>query len=416
MPVEQVRAVMLMVLQNIGQGFSGVRRIVLDRYRDMLNQHVTPYVPSDGSVGYLSIEAHIALTLFGEGELFYQGKWHPTSEVYALLGWDILPLAEKEGLALISGTTSATGLAALALFDMLQAAKTADVIAAISSEALSCNLSAFDQRVMSVRPHIEQGKVAQNLRAILEESSWLQNNSSAMLQDALSIRCIPQLHGAARKVLKDAKVTLEVEMNACCDNPIVYLDEDDAAIISACNADSSYVGIAMDAAAIAATNLAKMSERRNNRLLDQQYSHQSSFLVQSPGLNSGLMIPQYTQAALLNEMRILSTSATIDNTPTCNNQEDYVAMGYNASKKALKVAKNLEYILAIELLSGFAIQAFLTEHLRSKVTEAVQARLTAILPDLSTDVHLSPCIETVRKQIHQGSIIEEAESVIGQLQ
>lgn len=413
--IEAVRAVMLMVLQNVGQGFSGVRMCVLERYRDMLNQDAIPYVPADGSVGYLAIEAHIALTLFGEGQIYYKGQLQKTLDVFKTLNWTVLPLASKEGLALISGTTSATGLAAIALSDLLQAAKTADVIAAITAEALICNLSAFGEKVMSVRPHPDQNKVATNLRTILGDSKWLQTNEPRMLQDALSIRCIPQLHGAARKILNDAKETVEIEMNSCCDNPIIYVEGDSSEVISACNADSAYVGIAMDAVAIAATNLAKMSERRNNRLIDEAYSGYPSFLIQSPGVNSGLMIPQYTQAALLNEMRILSTSATIDNTPTCNNQEDYVAMGYNACKKALKVARNLEYILAIELLSGYLAQKFMKGEQRSKVTQEVMQLLDKNLPNMDQDVHLSPCIESVKSLINGREILHHSEKVIGQI-
>lgn len=413
--IEEVRAVMLMVLQNIGQGYSGVRLEVLERYRDMLNHNIIPYVPSEGSVGYLAIEAHIALTLFGDGKVFYNGQLLNVSEVYSLLGWDPIVLAAKEGLALISGTTSVTGLGSVALYNLFQAAKTADIIASITSEALICNLSAFDEKVMKVRPHKDQQDVAHNLRAILNDSPWLVGNHPRMLQDALSIRCIPQLHGAVRKILNDAKATIEVEINSCCDNPIIYMDDDGADVISACNADSSYVGMAMDSVAIAATNMAKMSERRNNRLIDESYSGYPSFLIQHPGVNSGLMIPQYTQAALLNDMRMLSTSSTIDNTPTCNNQEDYVGMGYNASKKSLKIAENLEYILAIELLSGYLAQKFMEGAERNQVTRLVVNILSKHLPHMDSDVFLSPCIETIKSLIHSGEILTSVEQVIGEL-
>lgn len=182
-------------------------------------------------------------------------------------------------------------------------------------------MDAFDPRVMAVRPHPEQGKTAENVRNLLAGSQVIEAARGSRVQDALSLRCIPQLHGAARKTLEDAHRTLEIEMNSCCDNPILWPEPGNEAEISACNADSAYVGITMDSACLAATMLAKMSERRNNRLIDENLSGYPWFLIQNPGLNSGVMIPQYTQAGLLNQMRILCTSSVIDNTPTCGNME-----------------------------------------------------------------------------------------------
>ncbi len=417
-PMEEdyVRGIMLMVLQNIGQGYSGVRLTVLQRYVDMLNHGVIPYVPQDGSVGYLSIEAHIAMTLFGEGRVLYQNEYLPTAQVLKILNWNPIQLQAKEGLALISGTTSATALAAINIHYLQELAKTADVIGALTLETLCGNLQAFDDRVMSVRPHSEQAQTARNVRNILSDSAWMKENAPQHLQDALSLRCIPQLHGAAKKLFNDAQKTIEIEINACCDNPIIWSDGVDAEILSACNADSSYIGMAMDSIAIAATNLAKMSERRNNRLLDPISSGLPAFLVKESGLNSGLMIPQYTQAALLNEMRMLSTPATIDNTPTCNNQEDYVAMGYNASKKAALLTKKLQYVLAIELLSIVTAQQFMNDSQpRSSVTKKICQYISDELPMIKTDVYLAEYIEKIRQLIHEGQVVQCAELIVGKL-
>ena len=414
--VEQARAVMLMVLQNLGQGYSGVRLLVLEKYRDFLNAGLTPWAPKEGSVGYLCPEAHLALVLMGEGKAWYQGELLPGAEALAKAGIKPLELASKEGLALVSGTTSVTGLGALALYDLIKAAKSADVIGAMSLEVMRGIVKAFDPRVMSVRPHPHQSATAENVRRILNDSEVMAVSQGARVQDALSLRCIPQLHGAAKKALDDALVTIEIEMNSCCDNPIIWPGEKDADVISACNADSSYVGLAMDASAIAATMLAKMSERRNNRLIDQSLSGYPCFLIKKPGLNSGLMIPQYSQAGLLNDMRILSTPASIDNTPTCCSQEDYVAMGYNASKKAVQVVEKLEYILAIELLSIFEAQQFLDEKLkRSRASAAVLEEIGQSVPTIEEDIFLHPHIEHIKGLIHSGRLLEVVEKEIGPL-
>ena len=267
---------------------------------------------------------------------------------------------------------------------------------------------------MSVRPHLDQGKTAENVRNFLADSAVIKKAAGSRVQDALSLRCIPQLHGAAKKTLNDALVSIETEINSCCDNPIIWPGKKDADVISACNPDSSYVGLAMDSSVIAATMLAKMSERRNNRLIDGSLSGHPWFLIKNPGLNSGLMIPQYTQAGLLNEMRILSTPASIDNTPTCGNQEDYVAMGYNATKKALIAAEKLEYILAIELLSVYEAQPFVQPGIkRGKASAGILAEIGKKVPVMENDMFLYPHIEWLRDMIHEGRIIDWAEKGMG---
>lgn len=414
--VERVRAVMFMVLQNLGQGYSGVRIDVLEKYREFLNKGLTPWTPGDGSVGYLSPEAHMALVLLGKGKAYYKGELF--SGVEALKKADIKPLvlSSKEGLALVSGTTSPTAMAALAIFDLLKAAKSADIVGAITLEASKGVMNAFDPRVMRVRPHEDQADTAENVRRILMDSGIMEKYRGSRVQDALSLRCIPQLHGAAKKTLNDAKKTIEIEMNSCCDNPIIWPTAGDQDVISACNADSSYVGMEMDSACIAATGLAKMSERRNNRLIDESLSGYPWFCIKSPGLNSGLMIPQYAQAGLLNEMRMLATPSTIDNTPTCGNQEDYVSMGYNACKKAGPVAEKLEYILAIELLSAFEAQQFLDPEVkRSSASAAVLKEIGKEVPVMDKDVFLHPYIEYLKEFIHSGELVRVIESVTGEL-
>ena len=411
---EEARGVMLMVLQNLGQGYSGVRLCVLERYREILHRGITPWAPKEGSVGYLSPEAHMAMVLLGEGKAYFGGELLGGREALKRAGLEPMELASKEGLALVSGTTSVTALAALSLFDMLGAAKAADVIGAMTLELSGGLLSAFDERVMKVRPHKEQGETAENVREILKDSQLIKSYAGSHVQDALSLRCIPQLHGSAKKLLLDAKKTVETEMNSCCDNPVIWPEPGEEDVISACNPDSSYVGMAMDCACIGAAGLAKMSERRNNRLIDNQLSGLPWFLIKNPGLNSGLMIPQYTQAGLLNDIRTLCTPSTVDNTPTCGNQEDYVAMGYNAAKKSVTVAEKLEYILAIELLSVYEGQQFRKEEPdRSPVTQAIVECLGKEVPVMEEDMYLYPHIEYLRQFIHSGELTGVAEKALG---
>lgn len=411
---EEARAVMVMVLQNLGQGYSGVRLLVLEQYRQFLNRGLTPWAPKEGSVGYLSPEAHMALVLIGRGKAYYRGELLEGKEALSRAGLSPITLAAKEGLALVSGTTSPTALACLGLYDMIKAARSADVIGAMTLEVSGGLLNAFDERVMKVRPHPEQAQVAKNVRDILAGSELMKKYAGTHVQDALSLRCIPQLHGSACQMLKNALDILETEVNSCCDNPIIWPEEGHQDVISACNADASYVGMAMDSACIASVGLAKMSERRNNRLIDGSLSGLPWFIIKNPGLSSGLMIPQYAQAGLLNDMRTLSTSATIDNVPTCGNQEDYVSMGYNATKKSILVAEKLEYILAIELLSAYEGQQFRDPSVsRSPVTQAVIEEIEKHVPILEQDQYLYPYIVYLRNFIHSGELIRLVEEKLG---
>ena len=237
--IERVRGIMLMILQNLGQGYSGVRLELLEQYRQFLNRGLTPWAPGDGSVGYLSPEAHMALVLIGRGKAYYQGELLPGDQALKKAGLEPITLSSKEGLALVSGTTSATAMAALGLYDFQKAAKSADIVGAMSLEALKGVMNAFDARVMQVRPHADQGDTAENVRRILAGSGIIEKYQGHRVQDALSLRCIPQLHGAAKKTFRDAKETIEIEMNACCDNPILWPEEGNQDVISACNPDSA---------------------------------------------------------------------------------------------------------------------------------------------------------------------------------
>lgn len=416
MEEEEVRAIMLMVLQSLGQGVSGVRLQILEYYREFLNKNLIPYVPREGSVGYLCAEAHIAAVLLGEGKAWYQGELLSAKEALEKVNLKPLVLSYKEGLALINGTTSPTAFAALAVYDLKQLTKVADIVAAMSLEGLRGLLRAYDEHVTKCRPQKELADTANNQYRILEGSEVLRQAENSHIQDALSLRCVPQLHGAAKRVIQNAWEVVSCEINSCGDNPVIYGTEKEPDIYSNGNPDASYVGIQMDAACIAAANLAKMSERRNARFLDERLSGFPWFLAKKSGLNSGLMIPQYTQAGLLNTMRMLAAPATVDSVSTSAGQEDYVSMGYNACKKARECVEKLEYILAIELFSAYEAQQFIDEELaRGKGTTAVYKVLQDNIPIMEEDMYLYPYLEWLKTWIHQGELLEIVEKAVGKL-
>lgn len=414
---EAVRGIMLLMLLNLGQGYSGVRPEILRFIAELLNRDITPYAPSHGSVGYLSVEAHIALPAIGEGRAFYKGRLVSASEALREAAVAVPGVESKEGLALISGTASVTALAALSLYDAVKAALTLDIAGAMSLEALKGTIRAFDPRLHRVRRHEEQRATAANILKILKDSEIAQKHMDYRLQDALSLRCIPQLHGAVKKTLKDAYGTILREMNSCCDNPILYpVGREDGEVLTGCNADGAYAGLAADSISIAAANLGKMSERRLARLLDHRESGLPAFLAENPGLNSGHMISQYAAAGILGEMRLLAHPSTIDSIPTCANQEDYVSMGYNASRKALQSAGLLETIAAAELLAAAQGLEFLQPLKSSPAILEVRQKIRAVVPKSSEDSLLHPSLEAVQKLIHEGTILQCAENIAGSLE
>lgn len=412
---EVVRGTILMVLLSMGKGVSGIRLEVLEYYRKFLNEGLLPVVPGEGSVGYLCPEAHIAAALLGVGRVKYKGKEYEAQEGLMLLQLQPIKLRYKEGLCLTSGESAAAALAALAVYDLQQAAKTADIIAAMSLEGLHGLIRAYDSHVSGQRRQSELTETMQNVRRILSGSTLL-DSEGKHLQDPLSLRCIPQLHGAAKHIIYDAYGVVERELDSCCDNPILFEENGETEVYSNGNPDSAYLGISMDSACIAAANLAKMSERRSARFMNQNLSGYPWFLAGDPGLNSGLMILQYTQAGLLNEIRVLSTPASIDSVPTSADQEDYVAMGYNACRKAAQIAEKLEWILALELMAAYQATQFQSEESRHGVgIAAVVNLLKETIPLIKEDQYLYPLTVKLKECIHSGEIVETVEKEIGML-
>ena len=412
---ECVRAIMFVMIQHMGKGYTGIKIETLEQIKLLLNNNITPVVPKHGSVGYLSLEAHIALVLLGEGKAKYNNEILNGSEVLKKLNIKPIVLSSKEGLTLLSGTSSVTGITTLALYDAIIAAKTSDISSAMSLEVLKGTLMAMDERLMNVRPHKDQVNTAYNIREILKDSEIVKKYEGYRVQDALSIRCIPQLHGACKKIINDAIVTLNTELNSSVDNPQIFEEGDDGVAIMGCNADGAYVGIAADTISIAVTNLMKMSERRTDRMLNRHVSELPPFLNSNPGLNNGFMIPQYTAAGILGEMRILCHPATIDNIVTCANQEDYISMGYNAALKSYECISLAKYIIAIELLCSSQAQNFYKDLNPSKATKGVCDLIRDGVDFIEKDCNMSIPTEYIAKLVKNNKILEAVENIIGQL-
>lgn len=414
---ECVRATMFTMIQAFGMGYSGIRIETVEKIRELLNKNVVPYCPKHGSVGYISIEANIGLVIIGEGKAYYEGELLSGSEALKRAGIKPTVIRSKEGLTIVSGTSSATALTSLALYDALVLAKTNDISGSMSLEVLKGTLMAMDKRLMDVRPHINQGTTGSNIRRILEDSEIVKKYKGYRVQDALSLRCMPQLHGAAKKLISDALTTVEIELNSSLDNPHIFrTSEDDGEAVMGCNADASYVGMAADTLAIAVTNIAKMSVRRLDRMVNSHVSEMPAFLNSNPGLNNGLMIPQYAVAGIVGEMRILSHPATIDNEPTSAFQEDYVSMGYNAALKAYDCVALGRLVVATEIFNAIQAQEFHEGVKPSSSTGAIHDLLRKKIPFVDVDRVTYTDVEYISELIKDGEIIKVVEDKIGKLE
>jgi len=413
---ECVRSMMFVMLVHFGTGHTGIKIETLNLIKDLLNNEITPFVPRHGSVGYLCLEAHIGEVLIGEGKAWYKDELKTSIEILNEKDLKPIILSSKEGLTIVSGTTSVTAISTLALYDAITLAKTSDISGSLSLEVLKGTLMAMDDRLMQVRPHIDQGNTAENIRNILCDSEIIEKYKGHRVQDALSLRSMPQLHGASKKIIKDCLETIEIELNSSVDNPLIFEVENNEAIaLMGCNADGSYVGMAADTLAIAVTNICKMSERRIDRLVNRHLSDLPAFLNKEAGLNNGLMIVQYSAAGLLGEMRIAAHPASIDNVPTCANQEDFVSMGYNAAMKAYECVSLSKYIIAIELICGAQALDFYNDLKPSKATNSVYDLIRQYVPSIENDINMHPCIESVAELVKTEKIVESVENIIGEL-
>ncbi|HEX8069231.1 MAG TPA: histidine ammonia-lyase [Pyrinomonadaceae bacterium] len=352
----EVRAMLLLRANVLALGYSGARAAVVETLLAMLARDVVPFVPEQGSVGAsgdLAPLAHLAQVVIGEGEAFYQGARLPGGEALARAGIEPLRLEVKEGLALLNGTQAMTAVGALALARADALARAADVAGAMTLEGLRGTPVAFDERIHAARPHAGQSAVAAHLRALLADSEIRQSHveNDPRVQDAYSLRCMPQVHGAVRDALAYARAVVETETGSATDNPLVFAAAGD--VLSGGNFHGAPVALALDFAAIALVDLMSITERRIDRLVNPDKNEGlPPFLTTHPGLASGFMMAQVTAAALLAEARVLAHPASVDNVPTDGGKEDHVSMGMTAATKLRRVVESAEHIVAIELLTA----------------------------------------------------------------
>ena len=355
LPEPTVRAMILVRANALAKGYSGIRLETLQALLHLLNRGVHPVVPSQGSVGAsgdLAPLAHMALVLIGLGEAGWNGQRMPGAEALGKAGMQPLSLQAKEGVALLNGTSLMTAVASLALYRAGRLLESADVAAAMSLEALHGTALAYDPRLHSVRPHPGQVSCASHLRDLLSESQFVREATSTDVQDAYTLRCVPQVHGAVRDALAHVERVLQIELNSATDNPLIFNEPQPDTALSGGNFHGEPVALAADLMALALTDLGNMSERRIARLLDSASNGGvlPPFLTRHGGLHSGLMMVQYTAAALASENKILAHPASADSIPTSANTEDHVSMGTIAARKAQQVVEQVETIVAIELI------------------------------------------------------------------
>jgi histidine ammonia-lyase len=399
-----VRAIMAAILKALAQGRSGVSARLVRTVAAMLNRGVTPWAPSQGSVGYLTSTAHIGLAVFGHGKAWFAGELLPGGEALRRAGIEAFDPGPREGHALISGTYEITGIGALAVHATRSLVAIADAAGALSLEVLRGNQRGFDPRVQQARPHPGQAETAAHLRALLDGSEILAANADHRLQDALSLRCIPQVHGAVRDALAYVERVVEIEINSVTDNPVFFVEDGALTALPNGNGHGAPTALALDALAIAIAELTTMSQARSDRLTDRHRSELPAFLVADGSAASGFMIPPYVAAGISAENRALAAPATVHTVSTCAGQEDHVSMGTAAAVKARTAAENAAGVIAVELLCGAQAAAFHAPLRPGRGTGAVLDAVTARVPFRTEDRDMAPDLDAVRTLVLDGTL------------
>lgn len=411
--IPEVRAMMLLRANVLVLGFSGIRLEVIELLCELLNRGVTPFIPEKGSVGAsgdLAPLAHLSLTLIGEGEAFYEGALLPSSDALEKAGLRPVVLEAKEGLALLNGTQAMHAVGGLALFRAQRLAHVADVAGAMSLEALKGTPTAFDDRIHQARPHPGQQAVAEHLRHLLRDSEIRQSHlaDDPRVQDAYSLRCMPQVHGAVRGALDHCETVLEIESASATDNPLVFAETGD--VLSGGNFHGAPLALALDYAAIALTDLMSISERRTDRLVNPDSSEGlPPFLTPHAGTHSGFMILHVASVALLNEAKVLAHPASVDNLPTSGGKEDHVSMGMTAALKLRTIVENAENVLAIELLAAAEGIEFRRPLKGGVGVEQAFESVRSISEAVDADRSMAPDIARVATAIRDGAFESEME-------
>lgn len=414
---ETVRAIMLLRANALSKGYSGVRLDVIEILIDMLNEYVTPIIPQQGSVGSsgdLAPLAHMALVMIGEGVATYKGERLNGTEALSRAGIKPVVLQAKEGVALINGTQAMCAVGSLVVNDAMQLLKHACIAASMSLEALRGTRAAFDDRIHLVRRHEGQIDVARTMLEILQDSEINQSHADCgKVQDAYSLRCIPQVLGASLDAIRYGQGVLETEINSATDNPLVF--SDDAEVISGGNFHGQPVALVMDFLGIAIAEIANISERRINRLVNSNLSGLPAFLTTEGGIESGMMIAQYTAAALVSENKVLAHPASVDSIPTSADQEDHVSMGTIAARKARQILDNAKNVVAIELLCAAQGIDLLSPLQPSEPLKEALGVIRTKVAGLKDDRPLYTDIALIREQMENGEILTPVEGLIGAL-
>jgi len=402
---EIVRGIILLRINNLAKGYSGARLETIQTMIDMLNKGVHPVVPEKGSLGAsgdLAPLSHMVLPMIGLGKAEYMGQVMPGKEAMEKAGIPVINLTAKEGLALINGTQVMTAVGSLTLYDALNIVKVADIAAALSFEAQKGIVDALDYRLHEIRPHKGQIETAKILLELLAGSKMTTSQGQIRVQDAYSLRCVPQVHGASRDAINYVREKVEIEMNSVTDNPIIFPETREG--ISGGNFHGQPMALAFDFLGIALAELANISERRIERLVNPALSGLPAFLVEHGGLNSGFMIVQYSAAALVSENKILSHPASVDSIPSSANQEDHVSMGTIAARKAKEIMENVRRVLAMEILCACQGIDLRGNKGLGAGTKIVYEEVRKVIPMLTKDRPLYEDINKCEELIINGTI------------
>lgn len=415
--IEVTRAIMLLRINALAKGYSGIRLETVETLINMLNSKVHPLIREQGSVGAsgdLCPLAHMVLVMIGEGKAEYNGVVMDGKSAMKIANIPKISLVAKEGLALINGTCAMTAVAALAVYDAYVLLKSADIVAALSMEALEAIVDAFDEKIHKVRPHKGQILSAQNLRNLLQESKLTTRQGEKRVQDAYTLRCVPQIHGASRPAMDYVKEVVETEINSATDNPLIFSDEGE--VISGGNFHGQPIAIAMDTLGIAVAELADVSERRIERLLNPALNDLPAFLTPVAGINDGYMVAQYAAASLVSENKILAHPASVDSIPTCANQEDHVSFGTIGARKARQIIKHTQRVLGTELVCAAQGVDFKGKDKLGKGTATAYSVVRKKIDFLENDRILYLDIDKSQEIIKSVELLNEVEKSIGKIE
>jgi histidine ammonia-lyase len=406
------RAIMLLRANALAKGYSGIRLETLETLIEMLNKGVHPCIPEKGSLGAsgdLAPLSHMVLPMIGEGKALYKNEVLSGKEAMTRAGIQIVELTAKEGLALINGTQVMTAVGAFALYECLRLVKLSDIAAAVTLEALRGIKDAFYPDIHRIRPHTGQITTAENVLKLIEGTSYITNQGDLRVQDAYTLRCIPQVHGASKDAVNYVNDKLHIEMNSVTDNPIVISEE---MVISGGNFHGQPMALAFDFLGIAAAELGSISERRLERLINYQLNDLPAFLIKKGGLNSGFMITQYAAASLVSENKVLAHPASVDSIPSSANQEDHVSMGTIAARKALSIVNNVKRVIATELMAACQAIDFREGYSLGKGTEIAYKTIRQHIDFIEEDKLMFEELNKCTELIDSGVLLENVENII----